>query len=510
MSKNIIFKLIKDIDKYPLLRQAFEYMGDENRERYIDAIDDYRREKFSMECSPIHGEWHSEKVALFAFLLGIKQECSYVELEMLLDAGKYHDFMRRQDTEEPFHGYASAINIANAVDVSKYSEEELNILKFIIYYHDLDEKSYSVEAEADEFNVSGDALERAKLLAYILKDADALDRKRFSDDSFAALKLEFLHSDVAKEMADLSEEVNNGYLNYMFTNDEIINNVHLYSIFSGCKHSIGKNLFRVASVLKHGLLSKEKADQLGIGFGRNFDGCNSRKWISVVPNDESKTDDGATSEFLNNGIVLLIDDIPLFYPDENVGPNYAKSYGLPYKKSVSYDDEKFAFLHIEPDKINGISIAKDLADTDLRDLNVYVYNSFSFNMFYRNVSSYFDGMGIDINSMPDEFKNDLIAYRYITSKFSNIIESDALKLQETYVPQLMNLCSRINGVIGECMHNYYASVLGVDSDSVVTFRDALEYELAPTDFINNVSVEDDKVVYRRLEKEKSGTVAYRK
>ena len=50
-------------------------------------------------------------MVLFGYLLGIHENLSSEEFEILTDAAMYHDVGRMDDYEDEFHGYASALKL---------------------------------------------------------------------------------------------------------------------------------------------------------------------------------------------------------------------------------------------------------------------------------------------------------------------------------------------------------------------------------------------------------------
>lgn len=490
MAKNIMINILNDIDQYSELSLFFNSLTDAQKKRFTDAINNMNREVLFK--SPIHGEYHSEKVTLFAYLLGIQLGCTDKELEMLLDAGRYHDFMRERDVDDSLHGFSSAINIEQVIDVSKYTQQELAMLKVMIDYHSVASKQKYFDNSIFYFELEPEYFDKCFKLANILKDADALDRKRFSNDSVAALNPSYLYFPNSLRMVKLAEEVNNAYLPRMFTDEEILANPYLFKENGDCFHSIGKNLFRLNSVLKHGILSYSKICKVDPNFTRNFDGGNSDKWVSVVSKALLDSESGASKEFLKNGLVFAFSNVEMYYPHEAVNSSYAKSFGLPYRKGEGYSDERYAFLEIPMDKLAGLSINKGLANTDLKDLSNYVFNSYAFSLFERNVKFYLSSMGLLVNGdYPDDLKADIKEYEQIDAIVERVYKSGNFQETDKYAEQLQIICSRINKKLARYIHNYYAKLLGRDSSEKVTFKDAVEYELSKSRFDYTVSEDEN-------------------
>ena len=475
--KQIMADILSNFDLYPELVAAFVSLSSYGKYMLVSSIKNMNRGM--LYESPIHGAYHSEKVTLFSILLGTRLGCTDKEIEILADAAMYHDFMRETDNEDSFHGLGAANNIARVIPKGKYTPSELSLLKSIMDFHSTDINKHGYDMIAEDHEVDPKDVERGRILAHILRDADALDRCRFSKDSSAYLKPEYLHFPESHDFIKLSEEINEAYISKMFTDEEVLSNKFLYRNMSPCLHSVGKNFFRINSVLEHGLLSYSRLCKLDSSFQRNFDGGNSDKWISVVPRNKLKLDGGATKEFLKNGIVFLFDEIQLYYPDERVTSSYARSYGLPYTKNSGYADEQYAFDFIPKEKIIGICVDEKFAKQRLHGLEHYVYDSFTYELFEKNVKSFLKELSLLENgNIPSELMPIMNKYKDITIKAENA----SLMCQDLYAEEMMKLSHVINMYIGKELENYYRRQLGYSEDTVITVRDALEYELSKSNY----------------------------
>lgn len=475
--KQIMAEILAEIEKFPELMAAFKNLSDYGKYKLVSALKTMNRDM--LYESPIHGAYHSEKVTLFCILLGERLGCTEKEIDILVDAAMYHDFMRDSDNEDSVHGLSAAINLERVVKKIKYSCNEWNMLKSIIDYHSVEEKNRNYDFIAENNDVCNDDIERGRLLANILKDADSLDRCRFSQDSNAYLKPEFLHFDESRDLVKLSEEVNEAYIGRMFTEAEILSNQFLYRNCSPCLHSVGKNFFRINSVLEHGLLSYSRFSQLDSSFQRNFDGGNSDKWISVVPCNKIRKDRGAAKEFLTHGVVFMFDEIQLFYPDKKVTSSYARSYGLPYTKNSGYVDEQYAYDFIPKEKIVGICLDENFAEQRLFGLNHYVYDSFNYDLFERNVISYLEKIdGLDDGKIPSELEVYMNKYKDITMR----AENSSLLLQDMFAEEMMKVSKIVNLYIGRALEDYYRKKIDLPEDTPITVRNAVEYELSISNY----------------------------
>ena len=139
----------------------------------------------------VHGSRHIKNVILYTALISSSLNLSHDDILLLMDAAKYHDIGRKSDGVERHSEAGSKI----AVDLlkDKYSEEDLNVLKTVIEYHELGDYEYSYFYNlCEKNNVPSHLVEKVKLLGTILKDADALDRTRFINN--ARLNINYLNN----------------------------------------------------------------------------------------------------------------------------------------------------------------------------------------------------------------------------------------------------------------------------------------------------------------------------
>ena len=278
----------------------------------------------------------------------------------------------------------------------------------------------------------------------------------------------------------------------MFTDEDILSNPYLHKNRSTCLHSVGQNFFRINSVLDHGLLSYSRFSQLDPLFQRNFDGGNCDKWISVVPTNKMNKNSGASKEFLQQGVVFLFDETDLYYPDEKVNSSYARSYGLPYTKNGGYSDEQYAFDFIPKEKIIGISLDKKLADKASWGLQHYVYDSFNYDLFERNVMFYLKKLNlIKDGNVPEDIKKLLDDYKRLTEA----AEDKGLLYQDLYADKMMKVSRIINIHIGAALSEYYREKLNMPEDAIVTIHDALLYELSISNYDYERVDDSDNVFY---------------
>lgn len=146
----------------------------------------------------LHGVLHSKRVMLLVLFLAEQLKCTEQDIHLLAMAAAYHDIGRRHDGICEVHGMLSIRKATKLGLINHFNGEDLEILKYIIIYHCMDDQTGLDEISSMKiFNQ-----ERAKALLKILKDADNLDRVRLGD-----LDTKFLRHDISKGIVKLAEEL---------------------------------------------------------------------------------------------------------------------------------------------------------------------------------------------------------------------------------------------------------------------------------------------------------------
>lgn len=154
-----------------------------------------------------HGINHNIRVLIFAYYLSKKINLNNIDFKIVMDACRYHDVGRINDLYDEKHGLRSANMIEKIVDDAIYNNSEnLNLLKAIIESHSIPDremaKIFKKYKLLDE--------DRYKLLTYILKDADGLDRVRLSINNrcFCDLNPKYLRFDESKRLVKMAHTIN--------------------------------------------------------------------------------------------------------------------------------------------------------------------------------------------------------------------------------------------------------------------------------------------------------------
>ena len=383
-----IFKILEDLKSYPMFELFFTTMEDKDQEKLLSLI---RNMDINMLYPGlIHGRYHSEKVLLFAYILGVELGLSDEQMKILCDAAMYHDFMRMDDREDNLHGLAAANNIDKIFWNDPFYKEgnRKKILQAIIDNHSASKgrtDDYQLlifeNYELDQADVD---FKEFQLLAHALLDADALDRMRFSKASHAYLKPELLKYDFSRMMAQLSEEVNEAYK--YFDSFKKIDFSELERLTGAVCHSAGFVFSRIPFILKYGVLSKSEQNKKNVTTHRNFDGGNSVRWISVVPVELLSDNNKSNAAFMENGIVVKTRDVEYFKSRYgSFDANIALPKGLPYVKG-GYPEERFVFERINPEDIEELYISNKCVNKDISDLN-YIFPNLDY-LAYEKMLNY--------------------------------------------------------------------------------------------------------------------------
>jgi len=160
-------------------------------QQYSGRVD----EKLFVNPFGIHGVLHSKRVLLINLLISNRLAVSREDTLLLAEASAYHDIGRRQDGACTVHGLLSFRKAKRLGLIRLESVEDLNILKFIIENHCIDDTS--ALKQINSYNIENK--ERAIFLFNIFKDSDNLDRVRLGD-----LDVSYLRNETSKEMVPLA------------------------------------------------------------------------------------------------------------------------------------------------------------------------------------------------------------------------------------------------------------------------------------------------------------------
>ena len=186
---------LKGIKQLDLSDIAKEMQEDGTLAKHIAELRDINNSKLYEGVSmPEHGIEHVESVLLSAMYIGKKEQITEKDMDLLVEAAKFHDCGR--GTEGIMHGLEGA-NGAETYLKKNYSNEDLAKIKAAIEYHAIPDNQQDLENLLDKYHITKiDEREKTKKIANVLKDADALDRVRFPGN----LDERYLRTDTSKEM----------------------------------------------------------------------------------------------------------------------------------------------------------------------------------------------------------------------------------------------------------------------------------------------------------------------
>ena len=166
-----------------------------------------------------HSTRHIENVIFFSCIIG-KSLLNDKDLDLLLTSALYHDSGRVSDGRVP-HAQASSL-IAKDKLKDRYNEEDLNIIRASIEYHEVFEKRND-KNEVDFtplYNISKNLgldindeklMQRVRTISTCLKDADALDRTRFLSTTKSFTNPDMLHHYTSKKLIKIGMQINEYY-----------------------------------------------------------------------------------------------------------------------------------------------------------------------------------------------------------------------------------------------------------------------------------------------------------
>lgn len=146
-----------------------------------------------------HGYNHAQRVWLLCLELANLYELSSTESRLLSYCAVYHDIGRTDNKITENHGQLSFLKvIKNQYHIKQWDNEELEIIRFIIENHCIDDAF--IWKVMDGYNLEDK--QKAYKLLKIFKDADGLDRCRMND-----LDIEMLRTEAAKKTVRFAYEL---------------------------------------------------------------------------------------------------------------------------------------------------------------------------------------------------------------------------------------------------------------------------------------------------------------
>ena len=445
-----------------IYNQLEEKLTKEDIEKLVKEIDEI--EKRYLYKTNFHGYFHSQKVLLFAYLIGKNENLTEDEMQIIMSAAVYHDIGRQNEAEDEMHGYYSACLIEqkqNQLLKSEIYKDKLNVeyLKAICDAHSVsDEKLNNIYENYKYENENFDKNKFIKL-ASILKDADALDRTRFKKTSNAVLQEKYLRFPYSKTLIKLAEEINYYYV--VKEIEEVYPKFEeKYGIKEGkefkeaCLHGVGTDFFKLDSILDNGILSAYAQIKENIKSPRNFYGSNKELWISVVDANMISENGKAFNKYIKDSISLFCFVPKLKYEGDYLG-NQAD-----VNNKKEYNDEKYAFERIRLDQIYAVIIPNNIKNKKVKELK-YLNCASKFDILIDVIRYYKEKMKEDGFNNLDETKIGLLLEEFYNNMYNYEMQDEATQKQTltNYLNSLDMIKDKLNEEIQIWFNNYYTYLL---------------------------------------------------
>lgn len=450
----------KEISKILDNLDAFE------KEFYLEKLKFLYEHKDYLYKSNFHGLYHSEKVMMYALIIGRSRNLDLIDLNIICDAACFHDIGRFNEREEEFHGKRSAdlyieTNLFSGIELYK-NRENLEILRAITDFHSQDNLRHLnfITVNFYNYEISPNSYPRYEQLAYILKDADALDRKRFGDYEPAGLQVELLKYPESKALAQFAGELNSIYNRLTLVPPELSG---LQSNTGACLHSIGRDFYKIPSIIDNGILSRAALANREIQAVNNFNGGNGYYWISVVPtrlfDSNICLNNSASNIFINNGITFVCNNVEIFEPIAAKDYSIAREKSLPCSIS-GHNDERYVYNEISPNRIVSMVVPKFIGDKSILDAQ-YLYNNFNSSTIKHKINMFliFINYPLRVEQIPEfkslfiEYDKGLLQYKKLPSYLQEEVKND-------FVCNMNRLLEPINSLLASIINNHYRTITG--------------------------------------------------
>ena len=485
-NENICKKIYDQLEQ-KLTKQDMEIITNE-----IENI-----EKRYLYKTNFHGYFHSQKVLLFAYLIGKNQNLKEDEMQIIMTAAVYHDIGRENESEDEMHGYSSAQKIEQYKKQLLKSEiynDKLNVeyVKAICDAHSLSDQKLNNIYENYKYENENFDKEKFTKLANILKDADALDRTRFKKTSSAVLQEKYLRFPYSKTLIKLAEEINYYYV--VKEIEEVYPKFEeKYGIKEGreskeaCLHGVGTDFFKLDSILDNGILSAYAQLKENIKSPRNFYGSNKELWISVVDANMISENGKAFNKYIKDNISLFC-FVPKLKKEEEQFGNQADVHN---KKE--YNDEKYAFERIRLDQIYAIIIPNNIKNKKIKELR-YLNCASKFDILIDVIRYYKEKMKQDGFTNLDETKIGLLLEEFYNNMYNYEMQDEKTQKQTltNYLNSLDMIKDKLNDEIQIWFNNYYTFILEKQEPTVndVVNHILSKHKNIETQYINDQSLNE--------------------
>ena len=479
----------------------------EDMEKIVKEIDNI--EKRYLYKTNFHGYFHSQKVLLFAYLIGKHENLTNEEMQIIMTAAVYHDIGRQNEAEDEMHGYYSACMIEQKqrqLLKSEIFKDRLNVeyVKAICDAHSVsDEKMKNIYQNYKYENENFDENEFITL-ANILKDADALDRTRFKKTSSAVLQEKYLRYPYSKKLIKLAEQIN-----YYYVVKEI---EEIYPKFEekygykegietpeACIHGVGTDFFKLDSILDNGILSAYAQLKENIKSPRNFYGSNKELWISVVDAKMISENGKAFNKYVKDNISFFCFVPKLKYEGDYIG-NQAD-----INNKKEYNDEKYAFERINLDQIYGLIIPNSIKNQKIKNLK-YLNCASKYDILIDVIRYYKERMKEDGFTNIDDTRIGLLLEEFYNNMYNYEMQDEKTQKQTltNYLNSLDFIKEKLNDEIQIWFNNYYTFILEKQDPTV---NDVINYILSKhknieTEYMDDISLNETVIKIKQTQKVK--------
>ena len=201
------------------------FLTEDARAILTTNIDNMYEKGIYANAPGVHSVKHIEDVMLFATIIGKAINLDNHDLQLLVEAAKYHDsarirdFDRKEfkyqssDEEIDKHGLASAKKAREEL-AGKYSEDDVKIIAIAIELHVPRVNAKLVEELCGKYKIDTkdeQLVSRLSKIVLALKDADALDRTRFRAHTREFANSDYLYLNISKCLIQVGAQINEKY-----------------------------------------------------------------------------------------------------------------------------------------------------------------------------------------------------------------------------------------------------------------------------------------------------------
>lgn len=489
----MLYKILKDLDSFdfknfPVLDEVFHSLTEDEVSELINILSKVNHN--ALYKGLVHGQYHSEKVLMYVYLLCKERGVVEPYRQIMFDAALYHDIGRIDDREEPLHGYASARKILNVVGNNSIYEDKYNqlLIRSIVDSHSQKDSNstntfYNYVYDLDLQDNVEELKEIEPLfieLDKILKDSDALDRKRFGDAGFESLNPRYLRILESHDLIGFAEELNAFYYELMKAEYKDVDESHIQP--APCVHSVGFDFFKINSVLTHGILSQDEMRKRQLKVPRNFAGGNFDRWISVVDIRLLKLSATGSKEFVERGVTFICEQVKMHEPSPAHDMTEAIVTGMPWNKS-NHADERYVKNRIAPENIIAINIPSHFINKSILDtMRIgdeehdawcmrYLYNSLDIKMIKQRLNYYKNKTQTSDNS---QYWQDILKY---LAYYEEVLNDRDKYGRNGIAKKLTPILEVLNGLVAKMLYIYYYTRIGSGGKDI-TVLDVVNYELS--------------------------------